>query len=412
MMRSTPFSIHDWITLRAATMAGVLILCTGLAVYTEIILRTSIVYAHFFYIPIVLAVLWYQRKAVAVALYLGGVHISTQYLATRFIEIPVVMRAVSFVIVALIVVFIIEHMRSEDRIMLDYMTSYTQRATPLQARFSGTFDGIRMVLGLNMDVERMRATRDVNGLIRTLTHQNPEVRYQAAEALGLLRDPRGVEALTSALRDNDGGVKWRAAEALGFIGLPAVQALSQAAHDGDDEVRWRATLALGVTGDPSAIPVLISALGDSDRYVQDRAVIALEPYGEQAIESLISAMNSENLTIKEGAARALGYMGGLSSVRILVGALDSRDEMIRNVIRKGLLDTADRVIGPLGILLGEEDPNLRKGAARALGVLRNPKVMMVLQRAASDPDPTVRMAVAKSLANVASAGKSTLGEEG
>ncbi|MDD1672191.1 MAG: hypothetical protein LUO82_04255, partial [Methanomicrobiales archaeon] len=61
-MRSTPFSVHDWITFRAATMAGVLILCTGLAVYTEIILRTSIVYAHFFYIPIVLAGLWYQRK--------------------------------------------------------------------------------------------------------------------------------------------------------------------------------------------------------------------------------------------------------------------------------------------------------------------------------------------------------------
>lgn len=401
----------EWITLRTATIAGILVLCTVIAVYAEIILHTSIVYTHFFYIPILLAGLWYRRIAVAVALYLGAVHIITQYLATHVIEIPVIVRAVSFVVVALIVIVINNNMRSDDRMMLDYITSYSKRITPVQARFGGTFDGIRIVFGLNMDIERMRTTGDVGGLVRTLSHQKPEVRYQAAEALGLLRDPHSVEALFSALQDPDGGVKWRAAEALGFIGQPAVQALSWAVQHGDDEMRWRAILALGETRDPSALQVLISALGDADYYVQDRAVIALERFGEQAIEPLHSAMSNEDMTIRNGAARALGYMGRLSSVMILVDALDSHDEITQKVVRKGLFETADRVVGPLATLLRDENPNLRKGAARALGVLRNPKAMMVLQRATVDPDPAVRVTVAESLASVASAGHRNSGEE-
>jgi DNA repair photolyase len=60
----------------------------------------------------------------------------------------------------------------------------------------------------------MKNKRDVNGLIKALKYDDPNVRYDAAKALGRLGDPRAVEPLISALRD----VCKSAAEALGKIG--------------------------------------------------------------------------------------------------------------------------------------------------------------------------------------------------
>lgn len=391
--------------LRSTTMACILILCTILAVYAEIILRTSIVYTHLFYLPIVLGGLWYYRKVIAISLYLCGVHIGTQFLAKQGIEAAVILRAASFMAVALVVSIIAEHMKHEDRLLLDYMTSYSRRVTPIMERFSGTFDGIRMILGLNMDIERMKQLRDTDGLVQALRHQSAEVRYQAAWALGILRDPRGVDALGKALEDSDLGVKWKAAEALGSMGDSAVRTLSAAARCGDDEIRWRATLALGDTGAIDAILPLIGVLGDRDRYVQDRAVIALERFGEQAIGPLAGALFGDDPAIRIGAARALGYMGTVHAIRYVLAALNSNEEMIRSAAIQGLRDTANQAMAPLGELLGEERPATRRDAARALGILQNPKAMVLLHQAISDPDPEVRRSVMEALASVASAGK-------
>ena len=60
------------------------------------------------------------------------------------------------------------------------------------------------------------ANRVVPELIVVLQDQrkDPEVRKNAAEALGKIKDPRAVEPLIATLKDKDSEVRWHAAEAL------------------------------------------------------------------------------------------------------------------------------------------------------------------------------------------------------
>ena len=95
------------------------------------------------------------------------------------------------------------------------------------------------------DVEKMKAKRDVDGLIKALQYKRMRntgivefdntapVRKQAADALGELGDARAIEPLIVALDDN-GGVRdssrrgivgWHAANALSKFGTPAVEPL-------------------------------------------------------------------------------------------------------------------------------------------------------------------------------------------
>jgi len=60
------------------------------------------------------------------------------------------------------------------------------------------------------------ANRVVPELIVVLQDQrkDPEVRKNAAEALGKIKDPKAVEPLITTLKDKDSEVRWHAAEAL------------------------------------------------------------------------------------------------------------------------------------------------------------------------------------------------------
>jgi L-lactate permease len=72
----------------------------------------TIVYTQFFYLIIVIAGLWYGRKAVWVALLFGGLHVTVTYLVTGLLSPDALMRAIAMLIVAYVVVTIVEQMRS------------------------------------------------------------------------------------------------------------------------------------------------------------------------------------------------------------------------------------------------------------------------------------------------------------
>ena len=75
--------------------------------------------------------------------------------------------------------------------------------------------------------------------------KDPEVRKNAAEALGKIKDPRAVEPLITALKDEYSGVRWHAAWSLGEIQDPrAVEPLIEALKDEDSGVRLSAAWSL------------------------------------------------------------------------------------------------------------------------------------------------------------------------
>ena len=99
------------------------------------------------------------------------------------------------------------------------------------------------------NVEKMKARRDVNGLIRALGYKKDEyVRNAAARALGEIKDPRAVEPLIAALKGEYRGA-CKAAYALGEIKDPrAVEPLIAALKDQNSDVREAAAKALDHLG--------------------------------------------------------------------------------------------------------------------------------------------------------------------
>jgi HEAT repeat protein len=158
------------------------------------------------------------------------------------------------------------------------------------------------------DVDKLRDRRDVEGLIKALSHQKQaDVRRKAAEALGRIGDTAGVPALIEALDDTDKGVRLIAAYWLGNIGHPtAVPALMEALVDTSRGVRTYAAVALGMIGDPAAVPALSKALHDSDEEVRLEATKSLGKIGDRrAIDPLEEMVEDKSEVVRDRASEAL-----------------------------------------------------------------------------------------------------------
>jgi hypothetical protein len=74
----------------------------------------TIVYTQFFYLIIVIAGLWYGRKAVWVALLFGSLHVTVTYILTGLLSPDALVRALVMFIVAFVVGTIAEQIQGYD----------------------------------------------------------------------------------------------------------------------------------------------------------------------------------------------------------------------------------------------------------------------------------------------------------
>lgn len=79
--------------------------------YIHFFLGVAIVYTHFFYLIIVIAGLWYGRRAIWIALFFGGIHIAVTDILIGFITHDSLIRALMFCVVAFVVGTIAEQLR-------------------------------------------------------------------------------------------------------------------------------------------------------------------------------------------------------------------------------------------------------------------------------------------------------------
>jgi HEAT repeat protein len=158
------------------------------------------------------------------------------------------------------------------------------------------------------DIQKMKAKRDVKGLIKALNYKNDHIQREAALALGEIGDKQAVEPLIAALKDTIPykgsysyevgitGVRSHAAKALGKIGDPRAvdMLLIFALGYGNDILTSSCIEALGMIGDESAVVALIQLLKDSRN--DYKTIEALIKAGTSAIKPLISFFNSEHQT--------------------------------------------------------------------------------------------------------------------
>ncbi|MGB2840914.1 MAG: ATP-binding protein [Halobacteriota archaeon] len=83
--------------------------CIILAVFVGFIMNKTIVYTHFFYIPILLAGVWYRKKAIYVALFLSFFYVLvTLFSPQAELSVHVFERSAIFVVVAYVIGFVSE----------------------------------------------------------------------------------------------------------------------------------------------------------------------------------------------------------------------------------------------------------------------------------------------------------------
>ncbi|OQX79826.1 MAG: hypothetical protein B6D56_06320, partial [Candidatus Omnitrophica bacterium 4484_70.1] len=265
-----------------------------------------------------------------------------------------------------------------------------------------------------------------------------------------------IKALIEALKDEEWIVHHTAAGALVKIGFPAIPYLIEALRDEDINVRFKSAEVLDqIEWQPQnqeeeilyfiakhdweglvrigypAVPYLIKLLKNKDSYVRYRAVKALGEIGSQEIAShlietiikaLIEALKDEkNSNVRQTIARALGKVGSQEAVPHLIEALKDEDsdvckaaaeeldkigwqpqnqeEEILYFIAKhdwnGLVRIGYPAVPYLIKLLKDEDSEVRKAAAEALGKIGSPEAVPHLIEALKDKDSDVCKAAAE-----------------
>jgi len=88
-------------------------------------LGIAVVYTHFYYLIIVIAGLWYGRKALWIAMFFGGLHLVVTYVTLGVIS-DALIRAVMFCVVAFVVGTIVEQMNCYSATIFDQNRELTE----------------------------------------------------------------------------------------------------------------------------------------------------------------------------------------------------------------------------------------------------------------------------------------------
>ena len=161
----------------------------------------------------------------------------------------------------------------------------------------------------------------IDTLVADLRYPDPDVRWQAANALGDIKDARAVQPLIDLLPNKE--LQLHAAHSLGEIKDPrAVAPLIAALNSQDPELRAQAAESLGKIKDPRADQSLVAALKDPEEKVQLSAANALGQIGDpQAVSVLLTAFRAHDATVIAGAGTFFIQRGESGSEDVLIDAL-------------------------------------------------------------------------------------------
>lgn len=169
--------------------------------------------------------------------------------------------------------------------------------------------------------------------------------FRTFVSMGTLSSPRSSESVAKALRsigdssqdlalddvverlyDPDPDVREEAAGALGRIGShEAVQALIEQLRDRNSTIRTQAAKALGKIGHKDALPYLLEGINDSSEDVQDACTRALGNLGDkESVDRLLSIIrNIGSDRLAASSADAVSKLGAIEAVWEIVPRIHS-----------------------------------------------------------------------------------------
>ena len=198
---------------------------------------------------------------------------------------------------------------------------------------------------------------EITGPLSELLHdEDPDLRIQAALALGEQHHPAAGPPLIAALDDVDANVRFHAIEALGRLRAPAaVEPLLGIVEGRDFFLGFAALDALSAIGDSRVAPRLTALLADPS--FRGPAADALARLGdERAIPSLVQVVNDD----------AGATLPALSALCAIAGRIADLGIDASSIVRESLSDSGRRHV----IAAAHDAPaDVRPALARAFGWL-------------------------------------------
>ncbi len=285
-------------------------------------------------------------------------------------------------------------------------------------------------------------------LVEFLHDPNPEVRMQAALALGEQRDRRATADLLDSLKDDDLNVRFHAIEALGkirapeaaealaaiaesedfFLAYPALESLKQIENRNVAPrlakllsvpfLREPAIEALGVLGDETAVAPLATLLNTADvpalsvaealvtlhdrfssehnegSYIAELSRQAIQAPG---IKYLLDSLNEVNAGDLRPLAVLIGWLRGPAVDRTLVRLLG--EQSIRNEVVAALVRHGEGVIDLLVEQIESDELEIKRAAITALGRLGYKRATKALVKVLQT-EPELQIDAANALARV------------
>jgi len=253
-------------------------------------------------------------------------------------------------------------------------------------------------------------------------HADPLVRGMAAIGMGRIGDSRALDLLLELLRDPDSTVTRDAAFALGLLrdaaALPTLRELVTTTQpDQQHETHAEAITAVLKIGGPVAADILVEVMNPW----APRAATAVPPLVVEVglgqawrlgalapVAPIVEFVVSPLIRARTAALYTLARLRPPAAADALLDAIESPDPDIRRVAVRALTaqyaDTVglDRAALAARVrrLVGDDDPQTRTDALRALGTFRDSALAPAAIDRLSDADPNVRVQALLTLADL------------
>jgi len=117
--------------------------CVILDAYATFVMDKKIAYAHFFFIPVILAGVWYYMRAIYVASFLGALHIFTSFIYSDFSLSILTLEAIQRALVLLAVAYLVGFVSGEHAKAL--LREEKRRAEEIRKRIKAERDNLKLI---------------------------------------------------------------------------------------------------------------------------------------------------------------------------------------------------------------------------------------------------------------------------
>jgi len=270
----------------------------------------------------------------------------------------------------------------------------------------------------SMDILRALGSHELQSIIPLLKEEDVDIRIFATDILGSAGNIMAVAPLCEALlKDPEVNVRYQAAVSLGDLGLPeAAKCLNQAMRD-EEWVQYSVIEALAKIRHSSSIDAMVKAMSHSSELVVSMIIDALGDMGNvKAVSLLLSRMESSPTALRNKIVKAIVKILGAKLVNLLpkdaranfreylLVALEDEEEEVQDaaIIGLAVMGGDDAAAGVFAIASKLDPDQEQDRLDHILDSLAQMGVTAVLKNALRSDDAPVALLAVEVLGRVSS----------